>query len=173
MLVSKLLEDAGHSSATTTILIPDMNFTCYAKLVGFTFAGINRQNGGRQDPKIQIWRKDNISEPGPGVYQKTGTEIAVNISKNGACADGLPTISSRTYFCVLVERFQVLIQPGDILGLELPPNDDDDFDIRFTMGGEGPTNYIFNRSLTSNIQLSERDLEVQQLPQLTFSLTKG
>jgi hypothetical protein len=170
MLISELLEDAGHSSAITTVLIPDMNFTCCAKLVGFTFVGINRRNRGRQDPKIQIWRKE-ISEP--GIYHKTGTEIAVNVSANGACADGLPTISSRTYFCVLVERFQVLIQPGDILGFELPPNDDDDFDIRFTVGGEGPTNYIFNRSLTSNAQLSERDLEAQQLPQLTFTLTKG
>lgn len=169
MLVSKLLQDVGHSSVTITILIPDMNFTCCAKLVGFTFGGINRRNRD-QDPKIQMWRKD-ISEP--GVYHKTGNEIAVDVSENGPCADGLPTISSRTYFCVLVERFQVLIQPGDVLGFELPSNDDDNFDIQFTRGGEGPTNYIFNRSLTSNIQLSERDSEARQLPQLTFSLTKG
>ena len=169
MLVSKLLEDVGHSSATITILIPDMNFTCCAKLVGFTFAGINRQNRD-QDPKIQMWRK-NISEP--GIYHKIGSEIAVDISENGSCADGLPTISSRTYFCILVERFQVSIQHGDILGFELPSNDNDDFDIQFIRGGKGPTNYIFNRSLTSNIQVSERDLEERQLPQLIFSLTKG
>ena len=79
MLVSKLLEDVGHSSATITILIPDMNFTCCAKLVGFTFGGINRRNRD-QDPKIQMWRKD-ISEP--GVYHKTGNEISVDISENG------------------------------------------------------------------------------------------
>ena len=167
-LASKLLEDDGHSNTTVTILIPDMNFTCNGTLAGFAFVGINRHDGD-QDPKIQIWRK-NSSEP--GFYYKIGAEIAVNISENGACDDGLPTIANRMYFCVLKKQFQVLLQPGDILGLELPPAHDNDFDILFTRG-EGPMNYLFHQKLNSTVQLSENDSVVQQLPQISFSLTSG
>ena len=169
MLASELLEDDGHSSTTVTILIPDMNFTCNGTLAGFTLVGINRRDDGAQDPKVQIWR-ENFSEP--GFYYRIGAEIAVNISENGACADGLPMIPHRTYFCVLTKQFQVLIQPGDILGLELPPAHDNDFDILFTRGG-GPMNYIFHQRINSTVQLSENDSLVQQLPQISFSLTSG
>ena len=140
-----------------------MNFTCNGTLAGFTFVGINRRDGD-QDPKVQIWR-ENSSEP--GFYYRTGAEITVNSSDNGACDDGLPTIVSRTYFCVLAKRFQVILQPGDILGLELPPAHD-----VFTRGG-GPMNYIFYQKLNSTVQLSENNSMVQQLPQITFSLTSG
>ena len=136
-----------------------MNFTCNGTLAGFTFVGINRRDGD-QDPKVQIWR-ENISEP--YFYYKTGAEIALNSSDNGACDDGLPTIASRTYFCVLIKRFQVFLQPGDILGLELPPAHDNDFDVAFTRGG-GPMNYIFYQKLNFTVQLSENDSVVQQLP---------
>ena len=168
MLASDVLDDDGHSSKTVTILIPEMNFTCNGILSGFTFAGINRRKA-HQDPIIQIWR-ENVSEP--SVYYKIGTEIAVNTSDSGACADGLPRIAYRTYFCVLIKHFQVLIQPGDILGLELPPADDDDFDVLITRG-VGPTNFIFYQRLNSTAELTERDLEVRQLPQISFSLTSG
>ena len=169
MLASKLLEDDGHSSTTVTLLIPAMNFTCNGTLAGFTFVGINR-HVGRQDPKVQIWRESSSES---GIYYKTGPEIAVNSSENGACGDGLPTVASRTYLCVLTRRFQVPIQPGDVLGLELPPAHDNDFDILFTRGG-GPMNYIFYQSLhNSTIHLSENDSTIQQLPQIIFSLTSG
>ena len=170
MIESTLLNDDGHSNVTITVLIPDMNFTCYGKVAGFTFAGINRRKSGKQDPKIQIWR-ENICEP--GVYHRIGVVIAVNNSENGACADGLPFVASQTYFCVLIERFQVSVEPGDFLGLELPPASDDDFDILFTRGEGAPTNFIFHRSLDSTVRLSERDLEDQRLPQISFSFTSG
>lgn len=170
MLASELLDRDGHSNTTVTILVPEMNFTCNGTLVGFTFAGINRHKG-QQDPKIQIWRK-NISEP--SAYHRIGPAIAINISQTDACADGLPKIPmyKRTYLCVLNEVYQVSIQPGDILGLQLPPSHDNDFDILFTKG-RGPMNYIFCRPLNSTVQLSERELEAQQLPQISLSLTSG
>ena len=146
-----------------------MNFTCCGKVAGFTFAGINRHEG-EQDPKIQIWRESALE---PGVYHRIGAVITVNNSENGACADGLPSVASRTYFCVLMERFQVSVQSGDILGLELPPASDDDFDILFTRGEGAPTNFVFHRSLDSTVRLSERDLEDQRLPQISFSFTSG
>lgn len=146
-----------------------MNFTCNATLAGFTFSGINRRNGG-QDPVIQIWR-ESCSHPQTGatVYNKTGPAIAVNISAD-VCEDGLPKIATQTYWCILKKNFQISVQPGDILGLELPHTNDDDFDIFFA--DRGPTNYIFQQSLSS-IELSNQTRTLKQLPQITFSLTSG
>jgi hypothetical protein len=151
-----------------------MNFTCnYTIITGFTFAGINRNNG-RQDPKIQIWR-ENISQP--AIYYKIGPAIAVNNSDDqfGACDDGLPKLAnrSRTFWCILKKEYQIYIQSGDILGFELPPINDDDFDILFTRGG--PTNYIFQKLLNSNstVELSNHQASKLQLPQITFSFTSG
>ncbi len=130
--------------------------------------GINRNNG-RQDPMIQIWR-ENISQP--AVYYKTGPAIAVNISQtDGACDDGLPKIASKTFWCILKKEYQVLIQPGDILGFEMPPIEDDDFDILFTRGG--PMNYIFQDIPNSTVELSNHQALKSQLPQITFSFTSG
>ena len=168
MLASELLENNGYSNSTVTVLIPDMNFTCSGTLAGFTFAGINR-NEGHQDPQIQIWREK------PGGYYELGHAIAVNISKEDiVCADGLirPKAGSRILRCILNEDFQLAIQARDMLGLELPPMYDNDFDILFTRG-RGPNNYVFHRSLNSTVILSHRDEEIQQLPQITFSLTSG
>jgi hypothetical protein len=142
-----------------------MNFTCNAMIAGFTFAGINRHNG-RQDPMIQIWR-ENISQP--AIYYKTGPAIAVNISQtDGACDDGLPKIGNKTYWCILKKEYQVLIQPGDILGFD----EDDDFDILFTRGG--PRNYIFQEIPNSTVELPNHQASLKsQLPQITFSFTSG
>ena len=170
--VSLETDDGGNTDTAVTILIPDMNFTCNATIAGFTFAGINRQ-GGHQDPVIQIWR-ESCSQPDTGatVYYKTGPAIAVNISQDtGACDDGLPDRASRIYWCILKRDFRASVEPGDILGLELPPTSDDDFDILFTEGG--PVNYIFHQRLNSTIELSSHQTSKAQLPQITFSLTSG
>ena len=146
-----------------------MNFTCNATIAGFTFAGINRVSGS-QDPMIQIWR-ENISQP--AVYYKTGPAIALNISADqfAICDDGLPKITNRIYLCVLKKEYRVLIQSGDILGFEMPPINDDDFDILFTTGG--PRNYIFQELLNSTVELSNHQILKLQLPQITFSFTSG
>ena len=144
-----------------------MNFTCNcATIAGFTVAGINRINGS-QDPMIQIWR-ENISQS--AVYYKTGPAIAVNISAD-VCDDGLPKITTRTFLCVLKKEYQVLIQAGDILGFEMPPTNDDDFDILFTTGG--PRNYIFQELSKSTVKLSNHQMLKLQLPQITFTFTSG
>ena len=152
-----------------TIIIPEMNFTCNATIAGFIFAGINRVSGS-QDPMIQIWR-ENISQP--AVYYKTGPAIALNISADhfAVCDDGLPKITNRTFLCVLKKEYRVLIQSGDILGFEMPPTSDDDFDILFMMGG--PRNYIFQELLNSTVDLSNHQMLKLQLPQITFSFTSG
>ena len=161
-------DGGGNSKTAVTILIPDMRSTCNGTLAGFTFTGINRQKG-HQDPIIQIWRESSSQ---PSIFYRTGPAIAVNISDiAGVCDDGLPKIASKTFWCILKKDFQVSIQPGDILGLELPPISHDDFDIIFIRGG--PTNYVFHQLNSSTVNLSSHDSVVQQTPQITFGLTSG
>ena len=70
------------------------------------------------------------------------------------------------------KEYQVSVQPGDILGLEIPSTNDDDFDIWFTKGG--PTNYVFDSQLNSTVDRSENNtIAVQQLPQIYFGFTSG
>ena len=165
-------DSGGNTDTAVTILIPDMNFTCNAKIAGFTFAGINRQQG-HQDPVIQIWRKSRFQpQTGGTVYYKTEPAIAVNNSEV-ICDDGLPKIATQTYWCILKKNFHVSVQPGDILGLELPHINYDDFDIFFAE--EGPMNYIFQKLylFNSTVELSTSHQTLAQLPQITFNLTSG
>lgn len=164
----------GVGGAIVGLIIPEMNFTCNKTLLaGFTFSGKDQRRGEEQDPKIQIWRENDCQL---GTYYRTGPSIPIhlpgNISKE-VCADGAIKLKmvSRTYWCILREDFQITIQPGDILGLELPPPSNDDFELFFTRGG--PTNLVFHQPLNLTVNLSNHDEEVQQIPQITFSLTSG
>ena len=162
-------DSIAQKSSAVTVLIPEMNFTCSQRILAFYFGGTNRQ-GGEQDPMIQIWR-ENISIPGN--YYKIEHPIPVNIL-DIVCADGLPPTnppSRRSYLCILNKDYQVSVEPGDILGLEIPSTDDDDFDIWFTSGG--PLNYIFDTELNSTIELSENSTTEAQLPQISFEFTSG
>ena len=163
-------DSIARESSTVTVLIPEMNFTCSQRILAFYFGGINRQGGGQQDPMIQIWRENCFM---PGNYYKIERPIPVNIS-DIVCADGLPPTnppSQRSFLCVLNKDYQVSVEPGDILGLEIPSTDDDDFDIWFTRGG--PLNYIFDTELNSNVKLSENSMTEAQLPQISFEFTSG
>ena len=150
------------------MLIPDMNFTCNTTIATLTFTGFNGQGG--QNLRVQIWRQSSSQE---SVYYRTGNPIPVNIDRqrSAVCSDGIPRIASRTYFCILNREYRVSVQPGDILGLEIPPDNDDDIDIFFTKGG--PTNYVFKELLNDTVNLSNNSETALQLPQISFGFTSG
>ena len=76
-----------------------------------------------------------------------------------------------TFWCILNDNLQVSVQPGDILGIELPRTSN--IEILFTNGG--PVNYVFNGRPGSTVNLSNNESfsKVQQLPQIVFNLTSG
>ena len=160
-----------------TRLVPEMSFTCNGTIVGFTVAG--RQRSGRStDSIIQIWR-ENSSQP--DVYYKTGTDIVITDSE-AVCAETSIIFQEFSNAnnpdlvlqCNLNEVNQVLVQPGDILGLKLPPRDETTFRLAFASVSRGPTNYVFEHLPYPGVAvLSNADSTNQQLPQITLQVESG
>lgn len=152
----------NRNAKAVNLLIPEMNFTRNATIVGFLVAGRNLHNG--RHSKIQIWRKNDSQS---SVYSQVGS-ILVNVNNRGSCA--AMEIADATYLCILYDELSV--QSEDILGLELPNNNDEIF---FTRGG--PTNYIFGQlGQDSNINIGLRSHNgntAKQLPQIIFNFTLG
>ncbi len=120
---------------------------------------------GQHSPKLQIWREDKAQT---GIYYRQGADIPI-VDDNPACI--LDRRSGGISRCMLNETFQISVQPGDILGLELPPRDNIDFDIYFTTGG--PVSYIFEGKLNSTVNISEAADESNDLPQISLVVILG
>ena len=148
----------------TTLLIPEMNFTCTASVVGFIVSERNSSDGPHS--QVKIWRKS--SSQNSGSYYQVGN-VPIH---DGSCV-AMQEIVGDTCLCILHENLQVSVQPGDILGLELPATDSDE--ILFT--NRGATNYIFRHSnqldSNTNLSLNGSSATAQQLPQIIFNLTSG
>ena len=140
-------------------LFPNLTFGCYGTIVRLTVA-VAGNNSGQTAPKFQIWRKN---ESHSGIYYKPGPDIIISDS---SCEAG----GSMLKGCTLCEEARISVQPGDILGLMLPPISDDGYRILFNANGEYET-YIFQLqcqlSSTQSVNLSEADNIINYLPQIT------
>ena len=161
---SRLVYQVLFRTGPSTRLIPDMNFTCNGVIVGYTAA--LRQQNGNQDPIIQVWRK-NTSQPES--YYNISTGIAIDAA---LCVGGLTEVSSEVFHCNLNTTTRVPVQPGDILGLELPQaGNNDNIILGFARVSSGPTNYVFNRQrLPSPAVLSNRNSVNWDLPQIALEI---
>ena len=66
-----------------------------------------------------------------GAYFKAAPDMLLNATVGN---DGMEVSSDVTFLdqCQLLEAFRIQIQPGDILGLEIPPTDNESFDAFYT-----------------------------------------
>ena len=160
------VQDQKINHFNSTRLIPDMNFTCCGTMTKVTVAG-KQQNMSCGDAtcepmKLQIWRLENSTVEGR--YQRVGNiNLTFNITMTHS-TDNNNVIS--TYECILNKSVQVLVKPGDILGIELPPERKANFKL-YSLTESGLTNYIFERtpdSQQSTIDLSNRMNETTVLP---------
>ena len=158
-----------HSDDVTTRIIPEMNFTCNVTIFGFMVAGLRLY----QPPhaKIEIWRK--ISDYEYEIVSEINVDTdASTQNEERVCVHTRPAISN-VVWCVFNDASHVTVQPGDILGLELPKARNSE--VYFTDGG--PTNYVFSGRVNSTISLlndNDREMsKVQQLPQIVLNLTSG
>ena len=154
-------------SGIATFLIPEMNFTCNATIIGFIVAGARLDR--EPHSQVQIWHKN--SSQNSAVYYKVGNFSVDTAGRGSTVCVAEGTLVGSTRWCILHNNLQVSVQPGDIFGLELPSTNNDE--IFFTSGG--PVNYVFERQLDSNVSLSNNGSysNAQQLPQIVFNLTSG
>ena len=76
------------------------------------------------------------------------------------------------FHCALYPELRVDVQYGDVLGIELPPINNADFDFYFTDGG--PINYVFQQQLSNEIDTNiNRPLMVEEQPQITLNIDSG
>ena len=145
------------NSTATAYLFPNLTFGCTGTIVRLTVAVSG--NNGLQGSKVQIWREKK------GLYYKLCPEILISDS---SCEDlrlsGEITI---LFQCTLSEEARVSVQPGDILGLEIPPADNrDGYGILFTTGSESNA-YTFQHQLSSTVNLTEANIAIiSHLPQI-------
>ena len=160
----------GELDRVTTRLFPGMKFGCVGTIVGFTAAVLDDSGSQLQQPlKIQVWRK---SECQPGLFFKIDDVQIWHSNSRTACYQNTSTLSSKTFQCTLREDLQISVQPGDILGLEIPPINKNDFEIYFKAGG--PTNYVFQGQLDSTVDLSSEPYNItNDQPQITFLVVLG
>ena len=119
-------------------------------------------------PKIQIWRENETQS---GLYHMMSSTDNLIRWGNNRCYRG--TLSRGIYHCyALRENYRISVQPGDFLGLEIPPINKEDPEIYFKDGG--PTNLVFQYPLGSTVDLSTDSYNITyDEPQITFLVLLG
>ena len=155
----------GERNANTTRLFPDMKFGCFGTIVQVSAAVVD--DGGQESPKIQIWRENNTLSR---LYHMINSSDILVRGRNPPCYQY--SLSNGVFQCTLREDLRISVQPGDFLGLEIPPIDSDDLEIHFKPGG--PTNLVFQGQLGSIVDLStEPHATTNDEPQITFLVVLG
>ena len=156
----------GDPSKVTTRLFPELKFGCSGKIVRFSVDVVNRR--GQQSPKIQIWRPNATQLQ--NTYYKTGLDVPI-VDSGEVCLHHERN-NGGIFRCTLNDAYRVSVRPGDILGLELPPEIDNDFDIIFT--DQRTENYVFEGNLASPANLTEADRVMNQtMPLINFTVMLG
>ena len=151
----------GRFDTIETRLLFSMNFTCHGTIVGWTVTG-ERVQGKTQYPELQVWRAN--SSRGLNYYYKPGQDIPVN--PEGSACEIVTKTCGQIFQCRLRADYQVSVQPGDILGVELPNVTISGFHLYFISIPGTQDHYIYREQLQSSIDISShliRQLDDQLL----------
>lgn len=151
----------GRFDIIETRLLFSMNFTCHGTIVGWTVTG-ERVQSGNQYPELQVWRAN--SSQGSNYYYKPGQDIPVN--PEGSACEIVTKTCGQIFQCRLRADYQVSVQPGDILGVELPNVTISGFHLYFISIPGTQDHYIYRQQLQSSIDISShliRQLDDQLL----------
>ena len=162
---------SGNRKQVTTRLFPSMKFGCNGTIVRLTAAVEDRD--GTRSPLVQIWR-ENATQSGVYYRPHPRNDIPVRKDSNLCLRHRL---DGGMFHCTLNETFQVRVQPGDILGLELPSTDNDNLDVRFLEQGDGTNisaqSYVFEGQLNSTVNIREAVHNTTDLPLISFLVILG
>ena len=150
-------------------LIPEMNFTCSGTIVQVIVAGRPMQRDSEDNPqhvRLQIWRSENTTEHGIGYYRIQNIALPPSICERmGMLGD------VRTFICTLKTNMQIPVEPGDILGIGLPPKPKANFEL-YSVTESRLTNYIFERGLESTT-LSNRTSKTTVQPLIRVKIDQS
>ena len=147
-----------------------MNFTCNGTITHWRAAGRFRNRmDDTINPVLSIWR-ERSSEL--GTYDRVDTGIEL-----GRCGDEeqAPSVigMSNVYECNLTQSERVTVQPGDVIGIELPTRRDTRFRLNFDDNNGGPINYEFRGHDVDNVSsftLSHSSFTSQDQPQISLTV---
>lgn len=152
----------GLANTIETRIVPDKEFNCCGTITGWRMAG--RAGPGTQFPVLQIWRKNNNT---CGEYSRTGQSVIMENS-----------VPSQQVDCDVIEhtlneRDRISVQPGDVIGVELPPLFDQAFQVLFEPGGE--LNYVYKQQLPDTVELQGPTLSsaFREQPLIDLRVTPG
>ena len=130
-----------------TRLLFSVNFTCPGTIVGWTVAGRKRE--GSQYPKLQVWRENSSLTD---YYNKQGQDIQVDAE--GSACELITQTCGQIFQCRLTAANRVQVQPGDILGGELPSRTSSSgFELFFISAPNVQNHYVFRRQLSSSVHI--------------------
>ena len=138
-------------TASYSILIPDMKFTCNANITRVTVGGEMRS--GNQTMKLRIWKKTARSK----IYRKS--EEVIDLAP-----DICDYENNRRYTCPLMDGNGISVECGDILGIELPPSEDADFELHSVPAPRLKNNIFEGTNLSSRVNLNDRIKLIRTTP---------
>ena len=145
----------------TTRIIPDMNFTCSGTVVQWIAVADIRDPNAPHNAMLDIWR-ENSNEP--GTYNRVG-RIELGICGSEEIL-GMKIFSK----CILPQNERVSVQPGDVVGVELPRRDEYRFRFFHLHNYSGaPVNYVFNGQF-STVTLSQANSTAQDQPLISLAV---
>ena len=157
---------SGRSFAAS-ILIPGMNFTCNGTITKVIVGGMRRSGRNKKELKLHIWKEDATES---GIYHRYGKLIALALNNN-MCNEQKSRCTLQ-----LMEEKQILVEPGDLLGIEVPRSNAADFKLD-SVPMPGLMNYIFRsggiNQRPSMVNLSDRMNIIEEQPLIMFRLNRG
>ena len=133
--------DSGKlSERSRTRIIPSLTFTCSGTVTGWRAAGEFRTEGNAETNSVlSIWRERSNES---STYDRTdGIELGRCGSEDPA---SLVLGMSGIYECTLPPNGRVSVQPGDVVGIELPADNRANFRLYFDNTNNAPRNYVFS-----------------------------
>ena len=139
-----------------------MNFTCNGTITKVTVGGVMRSGNRKMKPvRIKFWKESAIES---GIYYKYQKTIVLALKKNMCNKQ-----DEQCMFRLDCEK-QISVEPGDILGIEVPQQSDADFELH-SVSAPGQTNYIFRgNNLPSIVDLNDSIREIEVQPLIMFGM---
>jgi hypothetical protein len=137
-----------HDNFNTITLIPEMNFTCNGTIEKVIVAG--KRQEGSNPVQLQIWRTDSENT----TYYCRDKSIVTVLSPSVCKMIGkLRDINNDAILVECTLKDLVLVEPGDILGIDIPEHNVN-FEL-YSITESRLTSYIFKRDNATTVNLSE------------------